>query len=191
MQKITQADIVSNEEYLRERERRRSNIIALRKLRRIEVGPLLSFTFENRETVKYQIQEMLRVEKIGDPSKIQAEIDVYNDLVPEPNSLSTTMFIEIPDQEQVRKVLDRMQGLDRSGAVFLSIDGNKVPAEFEPGHSKEDRISAVHYVKFRLTPDQATKFGGANVELHVEQAEYKAHATFRDEQKKEIAGDLQ
>jgi len=190
MQKLNPSDLVSNEEYLKERGRYRDRIIALRKLRRIEVGPLLSFTFENRETVKYQIQEMLRVERITDPKKIEQEIQVYNDLIPEPNGLSATMFIEIPDQDQIKAVLDRMQGLDSGGAVYLLIDGEKADAEFEPGHSKEDRISAVHYVHFQLTPELAGKFDGATVELHVEHSQYRAHAVFREEQKKEIANDL-
>src|SRR6185436_16600086 len=124
---------ISNEEYLRERENRRKDLIALKRKRRVQVGPQLSFTFENRETLKYQIQEMMRVERIQDEDKIQFEIDTYNTLIPEPVSLSTTMFIEIQEADQITSTLDRLQGLDRPGAVLLKLGNEGIPARFDPG----------------------------------------------------------
>jgi len=158
MRKLTRSDIKTNEEYANEREDRRRRIIALKKLRRVEVGDRLSLNFENRETVAYQIQEMMRVEKIIDESKIQFEIDIYNSLIPETDALSATMFIEIKESADMRAILDSLQGLDQPGSVYIRIDGEEIPAEFEPGHSREDRISAVHYVTFRFTKDQIRKF---------------------------------
>jgi hypothetical protein len=190
MEKLSRKDIIRNEEYLKEREQRRKRIIDLKKLRRVEVGQQLSFTFENRETVQYQIQEMMRVEKISDEEKIRHEIEVYNDLIPEPGSLSATMFIEIPEMDKVKTSLDRFQGLDGEKTVYLSIDDKPSYAQFEPGHSKEDRISAVHYVKFPLTPDQIRNFKNADVELRVDHPAYKASTKLTAEQKEELAKDL-
>lgn len=190
MRKLTPSDVMRNEEYMKQRENRRKDIIAKKKLRRVEVGEQLSFTFENRDTVLYQIQEMMRVERINDDDKIQQEVDVYNELIPEDGSLSATMFIEISDMERIKTILDAFQGLDRPKTVFLKIGENQSFAEFEEGHSKEDRISAVHYVRFRLTPEQVKNFPAEKVELHVNHPAYTARTVLSDEQKREIASDL-
>jgi Protein of unknown function (DUF3501) len=190
MKKLTRSDIVSNEEYLRERENRRKDLIALKHKRRVQVGSQLSFTFENRETLKYQIQEMMRVERIQDEDKIQFEIDTYNTLIPEPGSLSATMFIEIQEVNQIKSTLDRLQGLDRPGAVLLKLGSEGIPAEFEPGHSKEDRISTVQYVMFKLSSEQARNFVSSPVEIQVRHPEYSDTAALTEEQREEIAKDL-
>jgi hypothetical protein len=191
MKKVTASDIIPTEEYLKIREARRREIINLKNRRRISIGPRISLTFENRETVIYQIQEMTRVENITDPEKIQHEIDVYNELIPDANCLSATLFIEISDNSQIKEILDKMQGLDEEGIMFLTLGGNKILAEFESGHSKEDRISAVHYVRFRFTSDQTNKFMEAQIEIHVEHPQYKASTALTSEQKKELSRDLE
>ncbi len=190
MKKLRRSDIVPNEEYLKESEERRRRVIALKRNRRIQVGPRLSFTFENRETIRYQIQEMMRVERIQDEDKIQFEIDTYNTLIPEPGTLSATMFIVIQEMDQIRPMLDRLQGLDRTGTVLLQLGSERVPADFEPGHSKEDRISAVHYVTFRLSPEQAKHFVSSPVEIQVRHPEYAVTAALTEEQRLEIGKDL-
>lgn len=190
MKKLTRADILLNEEYLQERDDRRRRIIALKNKRRVPVGSYLSFTFENRETLKYQIQEMMRIERIQDEDKIQFEIDTYNTLIPEPGSLSATMFIEIQEASEIKSILDRLQGLDRPGAVLLKLGGDRIPAQFEPGHSKEDRISAVHYVMFALSSEQARNFVNLPVEIQVRHPEYSATAALTEEQRMEIGKDL-
>ena len=190
MNKLTRADIVDNETYLKEREERRKNVIALKQRRRVEVGKNLSFTFENQETVKYQIQEMMRVEQITDEEKIEQEVRVYNELIPENNSLSATMFIEIPETEQIKKILDTFQGLDHPGAVYMTVNDDRIPANFEEGHSREDRISAVHYVKFALNDQQAQSFANAQVEIVVDHQRYQAKTALTREQKQELASDL-
>jgi hypothetical protein len=191
MKKLTRADIITNEEYLKEREERRKSVIALKRNRRVQVGPLLSFTFENRDTMRYQIQEMMRVEWIQDEEKIQFEIDTYNSLIPEPGTLSATMFIEIQDMNQMKAILDKFQGLDRSGIVLLKLGSDRIPAEFEPGHSKEDRISAVHYVNFRLTPEQRNRFISSPVEIQIRHPEYAASAALTEDQRNELGKDLE
>ena len=190
MKKLTRADIVSNEQYLHERDDRRRKIIALKRNRRVQVGPLLSFTFENRETLKYQIQEMMRIERIQDEDKIQFEIDTYNTLIPEQGSLSATMFIEIQEASQIKSILDRLQGLDQPGVVLLKLGGDRIPAQFEPGHSKEDRIAAVHYVMFALSSEQVRNFVNLPVEIQVKHPEYSATAALTEQQRIEICKDL-
>lgn len=190
MKKLIRSDIISNEQYLRERDNRRQKVIALKRNRRVQVGPQLSFTFENRETLKYQIQEMMRVERIQDEDEIQFEIDTYNTLIPEPGSLSATMFIEIQEIDQIKTMLDRLQGLDRPGAVLLKLGSDRIPAQFEPGHSKEDRISAVHYVTFALSAEQARNFVSSPVEIQVRHPEYSATTALTEEQRIEIGKDL-
>jgi hypothetical protein len=190
MKKLVIQDIVSNEIYIKNRNILRSEMIALKKVRRIGLGHRLSLTFENRETVKYQIQEMMRVEHINDPKKIQFELDVYNEMIPEALTLSATLFIEVPDQNQIRAVLDTLQGLDKPETLYILVGGEKVFAEFEPGHSKEDRISAVHYLTFHFREEQARKFRDSQVEIHVEHPAYKASVALTQEQKQELAKDL-
>jgi len=191
MKQLERSDLLNTEDYLKERELRRTQVIALRKLRRIQVGDRLSFVFENRDTVRYQIQEMMRVERITDDGKIQHEIDTYNELIPEPGSLSATMFIEITETEKIKAVLDTMQGLDRLNTVFFQINGDKVFAEFEPGHSKEDRISAVHYVKFRFSQDQIAHFKDSQVRLVVRHPADQAETVLSSAQKLELAEDFE
>jgi hypothetical protein len=191
VKKLERADIQNNEDYLKERETRRKQIIALKNLRRIEVGDRLAFTFENRETARYQIQEMMRVEHITDEQKMQYEIDVYNDLIPEDGSLSATMFIQITDPEIIKPVLDSMQGLDRADTVFIRVGGDRVFAEFEAGHSKEDRISAVHYVRFRFTPEQIARIRKSDVQLVVQHPAYQARTVLSQIQKDELAKDFE
>jgi hypothetical protein len=190
MNKLNLSELLSIEEYLKVREERRKEIIALKKKRRIEVGPRLSFTFENRETVDFQIQEMMRVENIRDEKKIQFEVDLYNDLIPNPGCLSATLFIEIPGSNEIRSVLDTFQGLDSPETVYMTVGKEKVVAQFEEGHSKEDRISAVHYVRFCLSREQVSKFAEAQVEIHVNHPRYKAATAFTSQQKDQLAKDL-
>ena len=190
MKKLQVGDVLPTQNYLEIREDRRKDIIALKKKRRIDVGPRLSFTFENRETVLYQIQEMIRVENITDQKKIQFEVDVYNELIPASDCLSATLFIEIPDSSQIRTILDKFQGLDAANTVFMLIGAERVYAKFEEGHSKEDRISAVHYVRFCMNREQARRFPDSQVEIHVNHPAYKASTALTSEQKAELAKDL-
>lgn len=191
MNKLSRQDIKLNDQYAGEREDTRKRIITLKKLRRIEVGDRLTFTFENRETIRYQIQEMMRIEHISDEKKIQFELDVYNELIPEKDTLSATMFIEISDQHQIKTLLDQFQGLDGQNTVVMKVNGKESPAEFEEGHSKEDRISAVHYVKFHLNENQKKNFKNGEVVLEVRHPSYKASTKLTPEQQQEISKDLE
>jgi hypothetical protein len=153
--KIALAEIKDLTAYERVREEMRARIIALKQNRRVSVGDHITLLFENRDTVLFQIQEMVRTERIVDPLKIEDEVTTYNDLIPDPGELSATLFIEIPGiarmnhDEQVAAV-NRFQGLDRD-AVFLEVAGQRIPARFEEGRTKEEKMSAVHFLRFALS----------------------------------------
>jgi hypothetical protein len=148
---ITVDDLVPYEEYERQRESFRANIIALKQRRRISLGPLITVVFENRDTVRFQIQEMIRAERILDPVKIQDELDVYNALLPGQNELSATLLIEITDEATMKEKLDQFMGLDHGEKVAIVAGGEQAFGEFEGGRSHETKISAVHFVRFRPT----------------------------------------
>jgi len=149
MTPLTQQDLLSHADYERERDSFRQRIIALKRRRRIEVGGKISLVFENRDTIRFQIQEMVRAERIFDPAKIQDELDVYNALLPGAGEMSATLFIEITDQDRIKADLDALQGIDRGETVGLMVDSRTVWGQFEGGHSNEEKLSAVHFVRFR------------------------------------------
>lgn len=149
MKSLLQEDLIPYTEYERIRETFRRRIIDLKQRRRISVGENITLVFENLDTIQFQVQEMIRVERIFDPAKIQEELDVYNALLPAPGELSATLLIEITDSTRVKDDLDRLQGIDRDKTVALRAGPHVAYGLFETGRSKEDKISAVHFVRFR------------------------------------------
>ena len=158
MKQLLQTDLLSTADYEQGRQAYRSRIIELKRRRRISVGPLITLIFENIETLRFQVQEMIRVERITDQAKIQEELDVYNALVPASGELSATLLIEITDEARMKEWLDRFMGLDHGEKLAIVADGEKIFGEFEGGHSHETKISAVHFVRFRLTPSMKETF---------------------------------
>ena len=152
MKHVTPQELLSAADYEQQRTDIRQRIIALKKRRRITAGDYITLVFENRETVLFQIQEMLRTERIFAPEKIQEECDVYNALLPGKDELSATFFIEITDSDKIQELLDSFQAIDESQTVGILIGEQQIFANFEAGHSKEDKISAVHFVRFLTTP---------------------------------------
>ena len=148
MKTLAQEDLIPYVEYERIRETFRKRIIDLKQRRRISVGDVITLVFENFDTIQFQVQEMIRVERIFDPAKVQEELDVYNALLPAPGELSATLLIEVTDQEKVKDELDRLQGIDRDETVSLRAGSHVAYGIFEAGRSKEDKISAVHFVRF-------------------------------------------
>ena len=193
MTPLTMEDLLPYDVYERERDSFRRRIIALKARRRMALGDRLTLVFENRDTMQFQIQEMVRVERIMEPAKIQEELDVYNALLPGPGELSATLFIEITESEQVKHELDRFQGIDRNRTVALHAGSESVYAEFEGGHSKEDKISAVHFVQFK--PSQAFVHAlatpSAPVAVSVDHADYKCEVTVPPALREEWLSDLE
>jgi hypothetical protein len=197
MQTIALSDIKNLHEYEKVREAYRARIIELKRDRRVSVGENLTFLFENRDTVLFQIQEMVRTERIVEEARVQEEIDAYRVLLPGPGELSATLFIEIPDlvrmsQEDVRRTVNRFQGLDRDG-VFLAIgDRSRIPARFEGGHSKEEKMAAVHYLRFPVSAEAraALTDPGQAVRLVVDHPNYKAAGEVAPAVRAELLRDL-
>ena len=158
MNLLTRDDVLSIDEYERQRESFRSRIIALKQRRRISIGPLITMVFENRDTLRFQIQEMIRVERILDPEKVQDELDVYNALLPGENELSATLLIEITEEAKMKEWLDRFMGLDHGPKLSIKAGAETVYGAFESGHSHETKISAVHFVRFRPSGKMKSAF---------------------------------
>lgn len=189
MKKVSLDDIMGLGAYEKVREGFRRRIIELKQKRRISVGNKVSLVFENRDTVIFQIQEILRAERITDLDKIREEIDVYNDLIPEPQELSATLFLEIEDQEHVRRELVKFFGIDE--AVFLKVGGHLIHAIFEQGRSREDKVSAVQYVKFRMGEEEIASFkGSATAEVMIDHPSYQVTVPIQPETRKSLIEDL-
>ncbi|HMU30731.1 MAG: DUF3501 family protein [Nitrospira sp.] len=192
MNQLTQADLLPPDEYERQREAYRQTIIDLKRRRRISIGDKITMVFENRETLRFQIQEMIRVERILDPQKVQDEVDVYNALLPAPGELSATLLIELTDAETMKHWLDLFMGLDHGQKLGLRAGGEIVYGEFEGGHSHETKISAVHFVRFRPTPAMVTALADPAVRaaLSVRHAGYEADAEVPWTMRQEWLADL-
>ena len=192
--KLTLDDIADARAYERERETFREQVIALKKRRRVGVGPFVSFVFENRDTIRFQIQEMARAERILTDEGIQVELDIYNPLIPEPGQLSATMFIELTSKDELETWLPKLVGIER--AVELRIgESVTVRAIPEAGHAsqltREEITASVHYVQFALTPEQIAAFAEAlNVALAVDHPDYREVTELSEETRAELLFDL-
>jgi len=192
MKPLIQTDLLPTADYERQREPFRSQIIALKQRRRISVGPLITLVFENRETLRFQTQEMIRVEHILDPHKIQDELDVYNALMPGDGELSATLLIELTDQDRMKEWLDVFMGLDHGETVAIRAGSEQAFGLFEGGHSHETKISAVHFVRFRPTASLTAAFADLrqSVMLAVHHHEYHAEAPVPGSMREEWLSDL-
>jgi hypothetical protein len=192
MRHLDVSDILDLVEYEKVRDVRRREIIELKRARRVAVGRYLSFVFENRATVWFQIQEMVRAERIVDGAKIAEEVAVYNGLLPRTAELSATMLIEIGEPAEIKPVLDTLLGIDTREYVRLTVGDHVIAGDFESGHSDEERgrLSAVHFVRFALPPEARRIFADAEVALVVEHPNERARTVLSAETKKSLRDDL-
>jgi len=192
VKKVGLDEVMGLERYEQLRPTFRQRIIDLKKNRRVAVGDRVTFVFENRDTMLFQIQEMLRAEHIVDLDRVRDEVEVYNALIPEPGELSATMLIEITESDQVREQLVRLIGID--AAVRLEIgDRSAIRGEFEGGRSKEDKLSAVQYVRFALDDGarQAFIHGTEPVCLVIDHPNYRHRAPVNGAVRASLAADLE
>ncbi|HEY3066090.1 MAG TPA: DUF3501 family protein [Methylomirabilota bacterium] len=192
MRPLEPGDVLPLDAYERARDDHRRRIIELKKRRRVDVGRYLSFVFENRDTVWFQVQEMCRAERIVDPQRVAEEVEVYNALLPRVGELAATMFIEIPDAIQIKPVLDKLLGIDTRDYVRLEVGPQIVVGAFEHGHSDEERgkISAVHFVRFALPAAAWRAFATQEVALVVQHPNERARAVLDADTKRALAEDL-
>jgi hypothetical protein len=189
MRKVQRNEILDLGDYEQIRERFRARIIEEKRPRRIPLGEHISAVFENHDTALFQIQEMLRTERITREEAVQHEIDTYNDMVPGDGELSATIFVEIPEKTLRDRMLVDLAGLE--GCFFLEVDGVRHPGRNETRGVLPDRTTAVHYVKFPLG-DSAAKVKGGNVEvaLGVDHPKYQARTSIQSEALRSLALDL-
>lgn len=190
VQKVTLEEIVGLARYEEMRDQVRRRIIEAKRRRRLPVGDRVTFVFENHDTVWFQIQEMLRAEHIVDIDRVREELEVYNQLIPEAGELSSTMFIEITEPEKIREELLRFLGVEE--CVYLELGPERIHAWFEPGRSREDRISAVQYVRFRCPRSAAELLEDLSVpaRLVIDHPHYRHGAELPAEVRRSLAEDL-
>jgi hypothetical protein len=193
--KLVLDDIADLRAYERERAGFRAHVMQLKTLRRVPVGPIVTLVFENRDTIRFQIQEMARVEKLFTDEAIQHELDVYNPLIPDAGELSATLFVELTSKEALQEWLPKLVGVER--AARLRVGQDVLASIPDPRHAeqltREDVTAAVHYVKFVLTPAQVAAFVEGQVELSIQHPAYEAAVDLAPatvaELRRDLAGD--
>lgn len=196
MTKLTLPDIADLREYERGRTEFRNEVIALKKRRRIHVGPVVTLLFENRTTILFQIQEMARAEKILSDEGIQTELDIYNPLIPEPGHLAATLFIELTTDAEMREWLPKLVGIETRLVLRIGAgaDAVEVRCTVDPDHEKQltrDEITAaVHYVHFSMTPAQVDAFRAGPVSLVVDHPAYGFETVLDGDNTAELLADL-
>lgn len=194
--KLTLDDITDLRAYERERDEFRRHVIDLKKRRRVAVGPFVTLLFENRDTIRFQIQEMARVEKLMTDEAIEGELAAYNPLIPEPGSLSATLFLELTTDEELREWLPKLVGIETSVYLQLGEGGRaeRVRCAVDPEHEKaltrEEVTASVHYMNWHLTPEQVERFGAGPVTLVLDHPNYQHETRLAPETVAELEADL-
>jgi hypothetical protein len=173
MKTLQPTDLMPLEMYARERAAFRERVIAHKKRRMVALGPHLTLLFEDRLTVKYQVQEMLRIEKIFEPEGIAEELGAYNPLIPDGTNLKATMLIEFPDPAVRAQQLKRLKGVER--AVCFVVDGVRIEpvADEDLDRENEEKTSAVHFMRYQIPEGLRAGFGAAEVEMVVDHPAYQ------------------
>lgn len=190
---ITPSDLLSPSDYEKARRERVAAVIALKDSRRVELGPWVSCVFENRATVLHQIQEMVRIERLTDPTAVRHEIETFADLIPEPGELSLTFFIEISDDEQRRKALQSLGGIEKTFA--LEIGDEKIPAfdkrPIDPRWERPGQATAVYYLGFRIPERLRAAFAAPSTEVwsKLNHPAYKHAAALSADLRRSLASD--
>ena len=187
---ITPADILSPAEYDQQRKALKANLIPMKKLRRIEVGPFATFYFENYATMWLQVQEMLRIEK-GGAEQIPGELAAYNPLIPQGDELIATMMLEIEDGDRRNATLLTLGGIEET--VFLEIGGDVIratPTEYDDRTTPDGKTSSVHWLRFKLNKEQIARFRSERVIIGVAHSNYGHMAVLGDDTKAALAKDF-
>lgn len=202
--KLTLGDIADLRAYEREREEFRRRVIALKNLRRVSVGPVVSMVFENADTIRFQVQEMARAERMLTDEAIQAELDTYNPLIPEPGQLCATLFVELTSRAELERWLPRLVGVERSVELRIgapqsapggSSDGREVVhCVVEEAHAarltREEVTASVHYVRFEFDQSQVERFAAKPVQLAISHPNYLFESPLAGKTKASLLDDL-
>ncbi len=189
---ITPDNLMSLEAYSKYRKTNKESILAHRKLRSVHLGENMTLQFESEMTVRYQIQEMLRIEKIFEEDGILQEIEAYAPLVPEGSNWKATMLIEYPDENERRRELARLIGVE--DRMFIEVEGHArvyAIADEDLDRENDEKTSAVHFVRFELdTAMRKAVLAGAGVKLGCDHTNYPAHTSIAPETLASLAADL-
>jgi hypothetical protein len=190
--KITPQDLLPVAEYDVRRQALKANLLPMKRQRRIEVGPFATFYFENYATMWLQVQEMLRIEKGGE-EQIPGELAAYNPLIPQGDELIATMMLEIEDEKRRNSVLLTLGGIEET--AFLEIGGDTIhatPTEYDDRTTADGKTSSVHWLRFKLTPQQIAQFrdAGVRVVLGISHKSYGHMAVLSAETRAALAKDF-
>ena len=192
MPTISRDSLMTLEAYAKVRKTLRPQVIAHRKLRTVALGDHVSVQFEDEQTIRRQIQEMLHIEKIFDEDGIQGEIDAYAPLVPDGTNWKATMLLEYPDVHERKRELARLIGIE--DRMFVEVEGHErvyALADEDLDRENEEKTSSVHFLRFEFTPAmRAAIHAGAAVKLGCDHTNYPAHVTLAPETLASLAGDL-
>jgi hypothetical protein len=189
---LTRHDILPLDEYLLARRERRRRLSELKRQRRIEIGPFATFHFENFETMRQQVQEMLYIEKGGD-AQLEDELEAYNPLIPQGSELIATVMFEINDPVRRGAALGRLGGIETQ--AFIDVDGHRVRGEPDPTRentSPEGKASAVQFLKFAFAPELISRFKvtGAQIVVGIDHPNYAHMAVLPEPIRAALAEDF-
>jgi hypothetical protein len=175
VKKLVARDLMSLEQYARERPAFRERVIAHKKNRRVSVGPNTVWLFEDRLTVQYQVQEMLRAERIFESEGIAEELEAYNPLIPDGTNWKVTFLIEYPDPEDRRVALEGLRGVeDRCWVQVAGCERLYAIADEDLERENDTKTSAVHFLRFELGPDMAARLkAGAALSIGIDHPNYR------------------
>jgi len=192
MQKLKADDLLSLERYHKERPRMRAEVLAHKRDRKAAIGPNVTLYFEDLLTMRYQVHEMLRAERIFESEAIAEELEAYNPLIPDGTNLKATMMLEYPDVAERRGALERLKGIE--DRVYLEVGGMGrvlAHADEDLDRSDETKTSAVHFLRFELdTPMRAALKSGAKLTLGVDHDHYRHELAASAELAKSLAADF-
>ena len=175
MKKLARPDLMSLEQYSQSRTRLRNEVIAHKQLRNVQVGPFMTRCFEDHTTIRYQILEMLRAERIFESDGIQAELDAYNPLIPDGSNWKVTLLLEFPDPDERRVALEKLIGVeDRCWVRVSEMERVFALADEDMERENENKTSAVHFLRFELTPSMVEAMkSGASLSIGVDHDNYR------------------
>lgn len=192
MNKLTREDLFGLEEYAAKRPDYRAQVMAHKKHRKVHLGAHITLYFEDRMTMQYQIQEMLRAERIFEAEGIQEELDTYNPLIPDGSNWKATMMVEYSDEEERKQALARLIGVERK--TWVQVDGHDkvyAIADEDLERETEEKTSAVHFLRFELTADMVDSVhSGADISMGVGHDNYHSDVLLPAEVCKSLLADL-
>jgi len=189
---LTHDQLFSLEQYARVRKDFRAKVIAHEKIRVVPVGPNATLHFEDRLTMQYQVQEMLRLERMFEPEAIQEELDVYNPLIPDGSNWKATFMVEFSDEAERKIQLAKLLGIERTVWVQVADFARVTPiANEDLDRETEEKTSSVHFLRFELSPEmcKAVKTGAA-IRVGIDHPHYQAETTLTPAKRDSLAADL-